>query len=141
MGLLRSRRRGSSKCGNVWKVCVNCPDAVFCIFVVQGRKFHVIIMSHLDVGTNYKLRWLLVHLGTSYIFSHLHTCLHRFVAIFDADFEPPEDFLEQTVPLLANQPNLGFVQTRWLSPSSSFLTWAQVAATRVRSVCAYASLT
>ncbi|GAX75300.1 hypothetical protein CEUSTIGMA_g2745.t1 [Chlamydomonas eustigma] len=49
----------------------------------------------------------------------------EYVAIFDADFEPPEDFLEQTVPLLHNDRNLGFVQTRWSSTSTSFLTWIQ----------------
>ncbi|KAG1678377.1 hypothetical protein FOA52_015143 [Chlamydomonas sp. UWO 241] len=50
---------------------------------------------------------------------------YQFVAVFDADFEPPENFLEETVPHLHNDNKLGFVQTRWYSPSHSFLTWAQ----------------
>lgn len=49
----------------------------------------------------------------------------RYAAIFDADFEPPVDFLEETIPHLHTDRKLGFVQTRWLNPSSSFLTWAQ----------------
>ena len=49
----------------------------------------------------------------------------RYLAIFDADFEPPVDFLQQTVPHLLAQPELGFVQTRWECPSHSLLTWVQ----------------
>ena len=36
----------------------------------------------------------------------------EFIAIFDADFIPPEDFLIRTVPYLQN-PKIAFVQTRW----------------------------
>jgi cellulose synthase/poly-beta-1,6-N-acetylglucosamine synthase-like glycosyltransferase len=36
-----------------------------------------------------------------------------FVAIFDADFLPPPDFLRKTVAVLAAQPELAYVQTRW----------------------------
>ncbi len=35
------------------------------------------------------------------------------IAIFDADFVPPPDFLRQTVPFLVSDPRCGFVQTRW----------------------------
>jgi hypothetical protein len=35
------------------------------------------------------------------------------VALFDADFAPPPDFLERTVPLLVNDPRCGMVQARW----------------------------
>ena len=35
------------------------------------------------------------------------------VAIFDADFEPPPDFLDRTVPHLQGDEKVGFVQTRW----------------------------
>ena len=34
------------------------------------------------------------------------------IAIFDADFLPPADFLRRTVPYFA-EPKLGMVQTRW----------------------------
>lgn len=52
---------------------------------------------------------------------------YEYVAIFDADFDPPADFLEETIPLLAAQQGLGFVQTRWcFTNTDTFLTWAQV---------------
>jgi len=35
------------------------------------------------------------------------------IAIFDADFVPPTDFLHRTVPYFVTQPKLGFVQARW----------------------------
>jgi len=43
----------------------------------------------------------------------LLTARGEFVAIFDADFVPPPDFLRQTVPFLLADPRCGFVQTRW----------------------------
>lgn len=51
-----------------------------------------------------------------------------FVAIFDADFLPPPDFLKRTVPYLVKDKNLAVVQTRWghLNPEANWLTRAQV---------------
>lgn len=51
----------------------------------------------------------------------------QFIAIFDADFVPEPDFLRQTVPYLAENASLGFVQTRWghLNRDYSWLTAAQ----------------
>lgn len=50
----------------------------------------------------------------------------EFVAIFDADFEPPEDFLYQTVIHMVRDDNIAFVQTCWtFTNSDSLLTWAQ----------------
>jgi cellulose synthase/poly-beta-1,6-N-acetylglucosamine synthase-like glycosyltransferase len=37
----------------------------------------------------------------------------EFVAIFDADFSPPREFLQRTVGALVAQPNLAYVQARW----------------------------
>jgi cellulose synthase/poly-beta-1,6-N-acetylglucosamine synthase-like glycosyltransferase len=37
----------------------------------------------------------------------------EFIAVFDADFAPPPDFLERTVPHLIQDPAVGFVQCRW----------------------------
>ena len=37
-----------------------------------------------------------------------------YVAIFDADFVPPPDFLDRTAPFLQNNEDVGFVQTRWV---------------------------
>ncbi|MCX7909312.1 MAG: glycosyltransferase family 2 protein [Ignavibacteria bacterium] len=49
----------------------------------------------------------------------------EFIAIFDADFVPAEDFLEKTIPYFQN-PKVGMVQTRWghLNEEYSFLTRA-----------------
>lgn len=49
-----------------------------------------------------------------------------FVAIFDADFVPPPDFLEAIVPQL-HDPDIGLVQARWghLNRDQSLLTRAQ----------------
>jgi cellulose synthase/poly-beta-1,6-N-acetylglucosamine synthase-like glycosyltransferase len=48
------------------------------------------------------------------------------VAVFDADFVPPEDFLEKTVAYF-NEPDVGMVQTRWgyLNRDYSLLTRVQ----------------
>jgi cellulose synthase/poly-beta-1,6-N-acetylglucosamine synthase-like glycosyltransferase len=56
----------------------------------------------------------------------LKTAAGEFVAIFDADFIPPPDFLQKTIPLFA-LPTVGCVQTRWghVNPESSALTRAQ----------------
>lgn len=49
-----------------------------------------------------------------------------FVAIFDADFVPNENFLLKTIPYFSN-PQIGMVQTRWehLNEEYSYLTRAQ----------------
>ncbi len=50
----------------------------------------------------------------------------EFLAMFDADFVPPPDFLQQTVPAF-DDPSVGCVQARWghLNPTVSRLTQAQ----------------
>lgn len=50
----------------------------------------------------------------------------EFIAIFDADFVPPADFLRRTLPAF-DDPTIACVQTRWghLNAESSFLTLAQ----------------
>lgn len=60
----------------------------------------------------------------------LKTAKGELIAIFDADFVPPPDFLKRTVPHLVAEPHLGFVQTRWgyLNPRYSALTRAQTIA-------------
>ncbi|KAK6942768.1 Glycosyltransferase 2-like [Dillenia turbinata] len=37
----------------------------------------------------------------------------EFVVIFDADFQPDQDFLWRTIPYLLKNPELGLVQARW----------------------------
>jgi len=53
-----------------------------------------------------------------------------FIAIFDADFVPPPDFLERTIPYLLADPELGMVQVRWghLNANYSPLTRAEALA-------------
>ncbi|MFN8865228.1 MAG: glycosyltransferase [Flavobacteriales bacterium] len=53
-----------------------------------------------------------------------------FIAIFDADFIPPADFLRNTIPWLQNDHSVGVVQTRWghLNEKSSLLTRIQALA-------------
>src|ERR1700734_1289473 len=53
----------------------------------------------------------------------LNTSRGEFVAIFDADFTPPEDFLLRTIHHFT-EPKIGMVQTRWthLNRNYSFLT-------------------
>lgn len=52
-----------------------------------------------------------------------------FIAIFDADFVPKPDFLQQTIPYFQN-PNIGLVQTKWehLNKDYSIFTRAQALA-------------
>lgn len=51
----------------------------------------------------------------------------EFIAIFDADFLPPADFLKRTLPYFDLDPQTGCVQTRWghINHGSSLLTRAQ----------------
>ena len=51
------------------------------------------------------------------------SCKGEFIAIFDADFTPPEDFLLKTIHHFTD-PKIGMVQTRWthLNRHYSFLT-------------------
>lgn len=53
-----------------------------------------------------------------------------FIAVFDADFQPNEDFLLQTIPHFIAEPDLGMVQARWghLNSGASSLTAAQAIA-------------
>ncbi len=50
-----------------------------------------------------------------------------FIAIFDADFVPPPDFLRRTVPVLVADSGLAFVQARWghNNRTRNWLTCAQ----------------
>ena len=54
----------------------------------------------------------------------------EFIAIFDADFQPQPDFLQQTIPHFIHEPELDMVQARWghLNNDDSPLTAAQAIA-------------
>ena len=60
----------------------------------------------------------------------LKSATGEYVAIFDADFVPEPDFLKQTVPYFAHNPQVGIIQTRWghLNRDYSWLTAAQALA-------------
>src|SRR5688500_33563 len=51
----------------------------------------------------------------------------EFIAIFDADFIPPSDFLKRTLPYFATDPKVGMVQARWghINQDYSLLTKIQ----------------
>jgi cellulose synthase/poly-beta-1,6-N-acetylglucosamine synthase-like glycosyltransferase len=53
----------------------------------------------------------------------------EFIAIFDADFIPPRDFLKRTLPYFQDA-GLGFIQTRWgyTNRNYSYLTYLQALA-------------
>jgi cellulose synthase/poly-beta-1,6-N-acetylglucosamine synthase-like glycosyltransferase len=57
----------------------------------------------------------------------LHMARGDFVAVFDADFVPPQDFLLRAMPFFHHQPRLGFVQARWghLNQDHSLVTRLQ----------------
>lgn len=60
----------------------------------------------------------------------LETARGEYMAIFDADFVPPPNFLLRTVQHFVQRPRLGFLQTRWahLNGDYSSLTRAQTLA-------------
>lgn len=51
-----------------------------------------------------------------------------FIAVFDADFVPPRDFLKRTVPYFADQ-HIGMVQTRWGHMNRSYSLFTRLQAT------------
>lgn len=57
----------------------------------------------------------------------LQCCDCDYIAIFDADFLPPPDFLRATLPHLIANPRIGIVQSRWshLNADANSLTRAQ----------------
>jgi cellulose synthase/poly-beta-1,6-N-acetylglucosamine synthase-like glycosyltransferase len=57
----------------------------------------------------------------------LHQASGQFIAIFDADFIPPTDFLVKTLPHFATDPKIGMVQARWghINQDYSLLTKIQ----------------
>lgn len=54
-------------------------------------------------------------------------CQSEYLAIFDADFVPPPDFLRRALPHLLADPGVGIVQSRWghLNADENSLTRAQ----------------
>jgi len=57
----------------------------------------------------------------------LKTATGELVAVFDADFVPPKDFLQRTIHFFAN-PKVGVVQTRWSYLNRDYNTLTEVQA-------------
>lgn len=57
----------------------------------------------------------------------MHKAHGEYLAIFDADFVPPPDFLLKTIPFFLMDPELGLVQGRWghLNQDESLVTISQ----------------
>ncbi len=55
----------------------------------------------------------------------LESATGEFVAIFDADFLPPPDFLRRTVPYF-NDPSIAMVQTRWTYVNGNYSVLTEV---------------
>ena len=79
------------------------------------EKLETLSKSYNEQG--YKVE--IIHRGTRAGFKAgaLQAALERttepFVAVFDADFAPSEDFLDRTVPFMLQDEKVGFVQCRW----------------------------
>jgi len=81
----------------------------------KGHQIHVIRRDH---RTGYKAGALA---------NGLARAQGELVAIFDADFVPPENYLVQSIPFFLTDPKIGLVQARWghLNRCTSLLTRAQ----------------
>ena len=84
----------------------------------QGLTIHLL---HRDHSTGHKAGALA---------AGLRQARGEYIALLDADFCPPPDFLRRTVPHLVASPTLGMVQTRWvhLNAEYSAVTRAQAIA-------------
>jgi cellulose synthase/poly-beta-1,6-N-acetylglucosamine synthase-like glycosyltransferase len=68
---------------------------------------------------------------------HAYVRACEFVAMFDADFQPPPDFLVRTVPFLVHNPSLALVQTRWKFGESVSLSRARALAVATAFLCVF----
>ncbi|KAL9239156.1 hypothetical protein vseg_013503 [Gypsophila vaccaria] len=66
-----------------------------------------ILYRHRLIRTGYKAGNLKSAMNCDYVKNY------EFVAIFDADFQPSQDFLKKTVPYFKGNDELGLVQARW----------------------------
>ncbi|MGH9775715.1 MAG: cellulose synthase family protein [Candidatus Acidiferrales bacterium] len=58
----------------------------------------------------------------------MKTATGEFIAIFDADFLPPADFLKRTIPHFATEPKMAMVQTRWSYINRNYSTLTEIEA-------------
>jgi len=83
-------------------------------------------LRHLDVKIHHLHRTQRIGYKAGALAYGLETAKGEFLAIFDADFVPPRDFLIRTLPTFGD-PSIAFAQTRWghLNPNYSLLTALQ----------------
>lgn len=109
-----------------------------------AKRWEIQILDDSTDETSNQIRKLLPKLSTQVPMYHLrrkvrkgykagalsaaiHCAKGEIIAIFDADFLPPRDFLLRTVPYFENGARVGFVQTRWghLNERANLLTRLQ----------------
>mgnify|MGYP000209307868 CR=1 FL=1 len=119
-------------------------DAV-CAFDYPRDRLHIQV---LDDSTDETTRFVVEKVNSYQALGYHITMLHRanrqgykagalaealaktdtpYVAVFDADFLPPPDFLKRVIPCFLANPRLGMVQSRWghLNNDYNILTRAQ----------------
>ena len=86
---------------------------------------HLRLTQHLDIS--YHHRRLRQGYKAGALAAALPHATGEYIAVFDADFVPPPDWLRRTLPALATRPEVGFLQTRWghLNWSQNIITAAQ----------------
>ncbi len=86
-------------------------DAAISLVLQLQKSGYPVSMIHRKENSGYKAGALSV--GMAY--SHC-----PYMALFDADFMPNADFLQQTIPYLLSRPELAMVQTRWCFQNSDY---------------------
>jgi len=88
---------------------------VLCGVMPEGTNFEILRRGHRNGFKAGNLAFGLIHSDAPY------------VAVFDADFIPPADFLRRSVPALVGDKGLAFVQARWghANRTHNWLTRAQ----------------
>ncbi len=88
-----------------------------------------LVSHHKDQGVDIELIHRDERLGykAGALAQGLATAKGEYIAVFDADFVPPRDWLQRTVPYIVAYPDVGFVQTRWghINAAYSLLTMSQ----------------
>jgi cellulose synthase/poly-beta-1,6-N-acetylglucosamine synthase-like glycosyltransferase len=93
--------------------------------VVSRRAVHALRLRGWRVSLHHRM--IRSHFKAGALAAGLEASDAPFIAVFDADFVPPPDFLRRTLGVLLADPALGHVQARWLHANreQSLLTRAQ----------------
>ena len=86
---------------------------------------HLRLTQHLDITYHHRRQRHGYKAGA--LAAALPHATGDYLAVFDADFVPPSDWLRRTTSLLVTKPEVGFLQTRWghLNWSQNMITAAQ----------------